>query len=185
LDNYIYNFCVMNPHFSKNSNETNLLIKAKFDWLALFKEWKNVWDRCNLGLTSFTWEMMIVYLSTLIVLFLKFSFFFNISYVCDILNQFVGFKLWKEELVKRGVTMDWEISTWQTKKTNNLPSLEGRLWGVPLAQHWTSYPTNFSLQNQFLNVISLNIKWQILLKVWYLAHLRSQNYEITFIKSYS
>jgi hypothetical protein len=88
-------------------------------------------------------------------------------------------------LVKRGVTMDWEISTWQTKKTNNLPSLEGRLWGVPLAQHWTSYPTNFSLQNQFLNVISLNIKWQILLKVWYLAHLRSQNYEITFIKSYS
>jgi hypothetical protein len=44
LDNYIYNFCVMNPHFLKNkfSNENNLLIKAKFDWLALFKEWKNV-----------------------------------------------------------------------------------------------------------------------------------------------
>jgi hypothetical protein len=36
---------------------------------------------------------MIVYLSTLIVHFLKFSIFFNISYVCDVLNKFVGFKL--------------------------------------------------------------------------------------------
>jgi hypothetical protein len=147
LDNYIYNFCVMNPHFLKNkfSNETNLLIKAKFDWLALFKEWKNVWDRCNLGLTSFPWEMMIVYLSTLIVHFLKFSCFFNISYVCDILIKFVVLKSWKEELVKSRVTMDWEVSTWQTNKTNNLPSLVGRLWAVPLAQLWTSRPTNFSL----------------------------------------
>ncbi len=51
--------------------------------------------------------------------------------------------------IMRGIVV-WEISMWQTNKTNKLPSLIIDRWHVMLAKLWTYCPTNFLFKNQNL-----------------------------------
>ncbi len=51
------------------------------------------------------------------------------------------------------------------------PLPKSLLWVVQGAQEWTCYPTNFSFQ------------WQRGLKIQYVPHLKSKNYEIASVKS--